>query len=214
MGRFLSVVVAAVVLVVGLDVSRTLVAKSEALPNPAKVATLPDPEPVSAVDFAPDYHLSEVCDCETLTRRMNNLEDRIRSLEEIALSIPKVTAPKSAEVVATLPVQEALPLSVSARPGHWSIRDIPASRASVSQIKAHLAEHGISGTGTREELLELHDRAHEGEAYSVAFKSTPVRSTVQAVASPVGSIIRSSCPGGVCPTRSTSRTSRGIFRRW
>jgi hypothetical protein len=67
----------------------------------------------------------------------------------------------------------------------WSINSTPPQSASTEYIRRHLEqEHGIDTAGyTRDQLLALHDNAHNAKTRTTVRRSTST----------------SSCPNGRCP---------------
>lgn len=151
---------------------------------------LPKPSPAAVVSG---------CDAcgglEGLETRVAALEARMVALESVAAVRRSVAVPAAPAVVRSS-VRSVVRDPV---PGHWTH---PRS------IEEHLRlDHGVSASGSREELLTLHDALHEGTfaaSAPVVVSSAPavVRSTYRSA--PVRSGFRlfgraRTCPAGGCP---------------
>ncbi len=106
-------------------------------------------------------------------------------------------------------VRYSVPVPV--RSGHWSYP---------GNLSEHLSsDHGVIDTSgmSQEDKLSLHDSLHESGGRSVVSSSAVVKSVVSPVFGRTRTVQSSNCPGGVCPTssssfRSVTNTRRGLFR--
>jgi hypothetical protein len=125
-----------------------------------------------------------------------------------------VAAPAVVKSVPVPVVVKPAPSIVDVNPGHWSVASARDEwHASKPEAIAHLrSTHAAKAAQfeplenlTLDQILTLHDDAHEGRSSGSAFVSTPVARYAAPVRMNAGG-----CPGGVCPTGGSS-VRRGLF---
>ncbi len=219
--RYACVIVAALVLVLGLEGLRGW---SEDLPAPAvrKVADYDQ--------LAIDNELGRLCDCSKFVNRLEKAEQSIEELareddafeRKLADLAAKMDALEASQV-ATLPVSQgsgcpdgscpvpaaSVPAVVKAAPVVRSpiVDTVPGHWTYPGTIETHLPnDHGVSAAGlSLEEQLTLYDQLHEGTARGFTVSRSVSRG-------PVYSSAYASCPAGGCPQVSQSTVSRGVSR--
>lgn len=141
-------------------------------------------------------------DLDKIVRILGDVVDRLEALEQ-RTSIP---AERATSIVETAPAP--LAPAADAKPGHWSVATAtnvwrPTKAEAVAHLRnAHAAtalRHEPLEALSIDEILTLHDDAHEGRATSIS------PSHAQRYVAPLAN----ECPGGVCPTSPRSSYTTG-----
>lgn len=200
----------------------TAVAGPEQPPAPPK-------QPPNDDDLGPIVPLPSAAlpksDSDKIALILNNVIDRLEALEkrstQVAVKAPAAVEGTAQPATSGPDLSQASPSPVKSvpsvadvRPGHWSVASArnewaPTKEETIAHLRsthssAELQKYEPLEAISHDSLRTLHDNAHEGRATSQTYVSAPASAPV---------VMRAgACPGGVCPTSSSSRVySRGLF---
>lgn len=197
----------------------------------------PTPEPAVAATCCGDD--CECCDCDidSLIARMEVVEAKLKSIEQVVEDVLIATAEVKSNIKQE-PLPAPVPVKVVAPTVQKSQTVQPSVQPSVnyqprwqnydgkSRMQHAADDHGIDTSKySQAQVLQMMDSDHDryGAGHSAIKASRSVASPVtytysQATyATPLRSYSTqtySNCPGGVCPTQPRATVRQGIFRRW